>query len=89
MDEFFESLVLIQTLKQATFPVILMGSNYWQGLIDWMNEKMLGEHDYINPEDMEVFSVVDDPKVAAKIIVNYKKAKGRGGIELPSGLKKM
>ncbi|GAJ23960.1 unnamed protein product, partial [marine sediment metagenome] len=45
MDEFFESLVLIQTLKQASFPVILMGSNYWEGLTEWMKQKMLKEHE--------------------------------------------
>ena len=87
MDEFFESLVLIQTLKQASFPVILMGSDFWQGLIDWMNEIMLKEYDYISPEDMDVFTVVDDPKAAAKIIKDFRKAKGRVGIEFPSGMK--
>ncbi len=87
MDEFFESLVLIQTLKQASFPVILMGSDFWQGLIDWMSDTMLKEYDYISPEDMNVFTVLDDPKAAAKIIKDFKKAKGRVGIELPSGMK--
>ena len=88
MDEFFESLVLIQTLKQASFPVILMGSDYWAGLLDWMKEKMLSEYHYISPEDMDVFTVVDEPKAAAKIIVDFKEAKGRVGIDLPSGMKK-
>ena len=88
MDEFFESLVLIQTLKQALFPIILMGSDYWKGLIDWMNETMLGKYNYISPEDMNVFTVADDPKVATKIIVDFKKAKGRVGLDLPSGMKK-
>jgi len=88
MDEFFESLVLIQTLKQAFFPVILMGSDYWGGLIDWMKETMLGKHNYISPEDMDVFTVVDEPEAATKIIVDFKKAKGRVGIDLPSGMKK-
>ncbi len=88
MDEFFESLVLIQTLKQASFPVILMGSDYWSGLIDWMKETMLGKHNYISPEDMDVFTVVDEPEAATKIIVDFKKAKGRVGIDLPSGMKK-
>ena len=88
MDEFYESLVLIQTLKQASFPVILMGSEYWDGLIDWMNKKMLKEHEYISPEDMDVFTVVDEPEAAVKIIVDFKKAEGRVGIELPPGMKK-
>jgi len=88
MDEFFESLVLIQTLKQASFPVILMGSNYWDGLTDWMKEKMLKEYNHITPEDMNVFTVVDEPEAAVKIIVDFKEAKGRVGIELPTGMKK-
>jgi len=88
MDEFFESLVLIQTLKQASFPVILMGSEYWGGLTDWMEEKMLKEYNHIAPEDMNVFTVVDEPEAAVKIIVDFKEAKGRVGIELPTGMKK-
>jgi len=89
MDEFTESLVLIQTLKQASFPVILMGSEYWEGLITWMKEKMLKEHHHISPEDMNVFTVVDEPEAAVKIITDFKEAKGRGGLDLPPGMKKM
>ncbi len=88
MDEFFESLVLIQTLKQAFFPVVLMGSDYWDGLIEWMKQKMLKEHSHISPEDMDVFTVVDDPQQATKIIVDFKEAKGRSGLDLPSGMRK-
>ena len=88
MDEFSESLVLIQTLKQVSFAVILMGSDYWSGLIDWMRGKMLGEHNYIAPKDMDVFTVVDEPEAAVKIIVDFRKARGRGGLDLPSGMKK-
>lgn len=86
MDEFFESLTLIQTLKQASFPVILMGSDYWGGLIDWMRSKMLKEYEYISEEDLDIFKVVDEPKEAVKIIVRFRKAKGRGGLDLPSGM---
>ncbi|MHC4171325.1 MAG: LOG family protein [Planctomycetota bacterium] len=88
MDEFFESLVLIQTLKQASFPVILMGSDYWDGLTKWMKEKMLKQHNYIAPEDLNVFTVADDPRDAVKILVNFKEAQGRVGIELPDGMRK-
>ncbi len=88
MDEFFESLVLIQTLKQASFPVILMVSDYWQGLIKWMKEKMLREHHFISPEDLSVFTVLDDPKAAAKVIVDFRESEGRVGIQLPSGMRK-
>jgi len=88
MDEFTEALVLIQTLKQAYFPVILMGSDYWEGLIEWMKEKMLKQHHHISPEDLNVFTVLDDPKAAAKVIVDFKESKGRGGIELPPGMRR-
>ena len=88
MDEFFESLVLIQTLKQASFPVILMGSDYWEGLIAWMKEKMLKQHHHISAEDLNVFTVLDDPKAAAKVIVDFRESEGRVGIELPPGMRK-
>jgi len=71
MDEFSESLVLIQTLRQASFPVIL-----------------IGEYEHISPEDMDVFTVVDEPTEAVRIIVDFKKSKGRGGLTLPSGMRK-
>ena len=89
MDEFFESLVLIQTLKQASFPVILMGSRYWDGLVSWMKETVLNEYKHISPEDMHVFTVVDEPEAAVKVIVDFKEAQGRVGIELPTGMKKL
>jgi len=88
MDEFFEAFVLIQTLKQASFPVILMGSDYWAGLVDWLKKKMLKEHEYISPKDLDVFTVVDDSQEAIRIIVDFKKAQGQSGLSLPSGMKK-
>ncbi len=88
MDEFFEALVLIQTLKQAYFPVILMGSDYWGGLIDWIKEQMLSGHGYISEADMDVFCVVDEPKKAAKIITDFQTRNGRTGITEPMGMKR-
>ncbi len=88
MDEFCESLVLIQTLKQASFPVILMCSDYWEGLIKWMRKKMLQEHQHISPQDLDVFTVVDQPQDAVKVIVDFRDARGRGGLDLPNGMKK-
>jgi uncharacterized protein (TIGR00730 family) len=88
MDEFCEALVLIQTLKQASFPVILMGSRYWDGLVSWMKETVLNEYKHISPEDMHVFTVVDEPEAAVKVIVDFKEAQGRVGIELPPGMRK-
>ena len=88
MDEFFESLVLIQTLKQASFPVILMCSDYWKGLVDWLTETMLNKHAHISPEDPDVFTVVDDPSRAVEMIVNFRDGPQPGGIALPGGMKK-
>jgi uncharacterized protein (TIGR00730 family) len=88
MDEFFEAAVLIQTLKQASFPVILMGSEYWEGLINWIEQTMLKDHGYIDPDDMNVFTMVDEPEAAAKIIVDYREAQKPAGIELPMGMRK-
>jgi len=88
MDEFFESAVLIQTLRQAYFPVILMVSDYWNGLIEWMRKKMLNESGFISPEDLNVFTVQDDPDAAVRIIVEFKETQGRGGLAMPPGMKK-
>jgi uncharacterized protein (TIGR00730 family) len=88
MDEFFESAVLIQTLRQAHFPVILMVSDYWQGLIDWMKHKMLHENGFISPSDLNVFTVQDDPDAAVKIILDFREKQGRAGLAMPPGMKK-
>ncbi|MBN1806988.1 MAG: TIGR00730 family Rossman fold protein [Sedimentisphaerales bacterium] len=88
MDEFFEAVVLIQTLKQASFPVVLLGSDYWEGLIKWLDQTMLRKHGYIDPEDLNVFTIVDEPHEATKIIVDYREAQRPAGIELPMGMKK-
>ena len=87
MDEFFESLVLIQTLKQAYFPVILMGSEFWKDLVTWIEKVLLKQYNYIASDDLNVFKVIDDPAEAAKIIVDFHKSNGRGGLSQPHGLK--
>jgi len=88
MDEFFESLVLIQTLKQASFPVVLMCRDYWGGLIDWIKETMLEKHGYISPEDLDVFTLVDKPQAAVEIISSFRESERPVGMELPGGMKK-
>lgn len=86
MDELFEALCLIQTLKQAYFPVILMGSDYWKGLLDWLKESMADRFGYIDPEDIDVFRIVDDPKEVAKIIKSYNLKNGQAGLQEPMGI---
>ncbi len=87
MDEFFESVVLIQTLRQASFPVILMCSDFWRGLIDWTAEKMLKEDEFISAKDLHVYSLVDEPAEAVKIITDFREGKGQAGLQLPGGMK--
>jgi uncharacterized protein (TIGR00730 family) len=60
MDELWEALTLIQTGKITEFPVILVGTDYWQGLVDWVGERMLSEGN-ISPEDLELWTLTDDP----------------------------
>jgi uncharacterized protein (TIGR00730 family) len=88
MDEFTEAIMLIQTLRQASFPVVLMGSDYWDGLIKWMRQKMLQEYHHISPEDLDVFTVCDDPQKAADVIIDFHRSGGKSGLQEPAGLKK-
>ena len=68
MDEFFESLTLIQTLKIVPFPVVCVGKRFWDGLVAWMRENMLDDPAMIGPEDMDLFRVTDDVDEAVQII---------------------
>ena len=67
MDELFESLTLIQTRRVKRFPVILVGSDFWGGLVDWIKERLLGEN-YISEDDLLYFQVMDDPDEVVKYI---------------------
>lgn len=70
LDELFESLTLIQTKKATMFPVILMGSAFWSGLIDWIKNTML-EAGNISEKDLELFHVTDDIDEAVEIIASF------------------
>ena len=70
LDEFFEAITLIQTRKTKPFPVILMGSSYWNGLISWIKD-VVAPSGNISPEDLALFRVEDDPSKAAEIVDNF------------------
>lgn len=70
LDELFETLTLVQTHKSALFPIILMGSDYWKGLIDWIKDRTL-ESGYITPEDMLLLTSTDDPAHAISTINDF------------------
>lgn len=67
LDEMAEALTLIQTKRIRPFPVILMGSDYWSGLVDWIKDKQLGGGK-ISPEDLDYFRVMDEPEEVVKLI---------------------
>lgn len=71
MDEFFESMTLIQTQKTERFPVILVGSEFWTPLVDWIKRFQLDEFGYISPEDMTLFEITDDVDLAAERIAEH------------------
>lgn len=61
MDELFEVVTLIQTRRIKQFPVILVGSDYWSGLLDWIKSRLLAEQN-ISPENLDIFQIMDDPE---------------------------
>ncbi len=67
MDELFESVTLIQTHKIKPFPVILTGSNYWKGLLDWIKEVVLKEG-RISQEDLGILQLIDEPEEIVRTI---------------------
>lgn len=78
MDELFEALTLIQTRKIRNFPVVLFGSQFWQGLLQWITSTMVHEKK-ISPEDLSLIHLTDSPNDAVEFIIRTCKAnEGRG-----------
>ncbi len=71
LDELFEALTLIQTGKVAQFPVVLVGTEFWGGLVDWIQEVMLEKEKNIGANDMFLFKLVDTADDAVKHIVEF------------------
>ena len=70
LDELFDALTLIQTKKVTNFPVILFGTDYWSGLIDWMREKVLTANNIVQ-EDVDSIHLVDEPEKVRDIVVAF------------------
>ncbi|MCC6681966.1 MAG: TIGR00730 family Rossman fold protein [Phycisphaeraceae bacterium] len=68
MDEFFESVTLIQTLKINPFPVICIGRDFWTGLVDWFRHTMVEQYKTIEATDLDLFRITDDVDEAVSII---------------------
>jgi uncharacterized protein (TIGR00730 family) len=71
LDEMFEAITLIQTQKIGRFPIVLVGKEYWEGLIKWIREVLLEDESNISPDDLELFTLVDSAEEAVEIIVNF------------------
>lgn len=67
LDELFEALTLIQTQRIKPFPIVLVGSDFWSGLVDWIQDKLLASGN-ISPEDVALFQVLDDADAVVKHI---------------------
>jgi uncharacterized protein (TIGR00730 family) len=71
LDELFEALTLVQTMKVGKFPIVLVGKHYWSGLVEWIKEVMLKEEKNVNAEDLLIFKVVDTADEAAEEIFDF------------------
>ena len=67
LDELMESITLIQTKRAKPFPVILVGTDYWSGLMNWIKKRLLADG-MISPEDLDIIDMVDEPEDVLKII---------------------
>jgi len=76
LDEFFESLTLLQTGKIRRFPVVMMGKKYWDGLIRWMKTTMVPEGT-ISSSDLDFFYITDEPSQAAEHVIKFHKERIR------------
>jgi uncharacterized protein (TIGR00730 family) len=70
LDELFEAITLVQTQKVGRFPIVLVGTSFWSGLIDWIKTTVLEEKN-ISPKDIELFAIVDTAEEAVKVIDDF------------------
>jgi uncharacterized protein (TIGR00730 family) len=73
LDELFEAMTLIQTKKIGKFPIILVGSEYWSGLIEWVKNVMIATENNASPEDMNLIKIVDSADAVVEALDNFYK----------------
>lgn len=79
MDELFEHLTLVQTRKISVLPIILVGTSFWKGCIDWITKSLLEDEHYIAPGDMQLFDLVDSVEEVMTLLRN-RRLGARGGV---------
>ncbi|MDP1653625.1 MAG: TIGR00730 family Rossman fold protein [Rhodocyclaceae bacterium] len=75
LDELLEALTLIQTNKSPRMPLILVGNGFWNGLLDWLRERLIAEG-MINPEDMDLIQIIDEPEAIVAAIFKHYETRG-------------
>lgn len=70
MDELFEAVTLIQTRRIKPLPVVLVGSDYWSGLVEWIKAHLLKD-EMISPEDLDIFQILDEPEEIVKYVCKH------------------
>jgi hypothetical protein len=75
MDELFEALTLIQTGKSRKIPIVLVGSSFWSGLVDWLRLALCGQG-MIGAEDMDLIQIIDEPKAVVDTIFKFYESRG-------------
>lgn len=73
LDELFEAITLIQTFKISRFPIVLVGSEFWSGLMDWIKSVVLERENNVSKEDLDLFKIVDTAEEAVKVIEDFYK----------------
>ncbi len=71
LDELFEAITLIQTKKIGAFPIVLVGKDFWCGLVDWIKEVLLVKYNNISPADMDLFHIVETPSEAVQVVDKF------------------
>ncbi len=71
LDELFEALTLIQTKKIGAFPIVLVGKDFWGGLVDWIKQTLLAQANNISEKDLDLFHVVETAEDAVQVIDNF------------------
>ena len=73
LDEMFEAVTLIQTKKIEKFPIILVGKEFWEGLLVWIKSTLLNKFNNVNADDMNLVHIVDSPEEVLQILDNFYK----------------
>jgi uncharacterized protein (TIGR00730 family) len=79
LDELFEALTLVQTRKVTSFPVVMLGTDYWSGLLAWLRDTAVGDGK-VSPADLDLLTLTDDPEVAVSVMVESEAERAHGSI---------